>query len=259
MALAQTGATFEYIQQFVQTLFSAPVIALIAVFVVARSPQLVGRITGFDIFGIKLQLEKIDRKIETTTAQVNEVQSKLDNFQQSYLNIARPDKINAPARNLDELTRRLKIEASTLESIDFCLDLLKIDTPHDQILAAAAAIQIRPQSKFFTPVAALLQQAVKAPNLGGIRLRIHYRLVMDLQNIVRIDNQRAARQVDLAQRQMAVGVLQDLERHERSQEDLRKNGARSIVPRIDATLRLIRQPELASKSSAAKARPRRSG
>jgi hypothetical protein len=68
------------------------------------------------------------------------------------------------------------------------------------VLAAAAAIQVRPEPKFFTPLPNFIGKLTDTQNLNGIRMRIVYRLVMALQNIARADNERPEQVVTDAQR-----------------------------------------------------------
>jgi hypothetical protein len=76
---------FNYIQLVVSTAFSPQVIAIAVILLILRSPNIVGRVTNFDFFGLKVQLAEIKQQIATTSEKINEVDEKLNTLQQGYL------------------------------------------------------------------------------------------------------------------------------------------------------------------------------
>jgi hypothetical protein len=233
-----TGSVYDYVHLVISTACSPQILALVVIWLFLRQPELVGRITNLDFFGFKVQLADIKQQIASTNQKLAEVDGKLSTLQESYLKQADTIPIHAPAQDLDSVATLLKNEARTLENIDFAARLLSLDAEPGHVLAAAAAIQVRPEPKFFAPLTDFLCKLAATSNLNGIRMKIVYRLVMGLQNIARADNARGEKLVDDAQRNQASNALTHLKNHPLCQADFESAGARSIIPRIEATLKV---------------------
>lgn len=174
-------------------------------------------------------------KIEDATQKIAEVDSKLNAIQEGYIKHADEIPQHASAADLDMLATRLKREAKTLPNIDFVTDFLTLQSTHEHVYAAAAAIQVRPEPKFFKPLTDFLEKLADTSDLSKMRLKIVYRLVMGVRSITIADNARTEAIVDIALRKQASDALKRLEDHHRCQEDLKSNANKSIVPLIDIT------------------------
>lgn len=230
---------YNYVHLFVSTILSPQVIVAIIILIILRKPEIVARVTNLDFFGFKVQLADIKQQIAATSQKLNEVDGKLSALQEGYLRRADAIPIDAAARSLDNIARLLKSEARTLENIDFAVRLLTLEAEPGHVLAAAAAIQVRPEPKFFVPLVDFISKLAGTANLNGIRMKIVYRLVMGLQNITRADNARQEHVITDAQRAQASEALVRLKNHPLCQADFRSAGPRSIVPRIEATQKAI--------------------
>jgi len=229
---------YDYFKLFIENGISILVFVVVVVTIIIK-PKFLERITSFDAFGVKLQLKDIKESIETTQKEVATIKNQLDNLQEDYIEVSETFDPIAPAAERDKLATSLKRYAAALDNIDFVIEYLDTNQSEDKIFAAACAIQVRPQPKFFPLIVELLEQISKSTQLKNITLKTLYRLVMCLENITRADNSRPEKSVDSKIRINSIKVLNCLKSSSRAQKDLIKNDKKSIVTRIERTIKVI--------------------
>lgn len=229
---------FDYLKLFMENGVSI-IVLIIILTILLKNPKIFERITSFGAFGVEIQLEKIKEKVDSANNEILSIKHQLDSLQTDYLSSAKVFNPNSSAKERDKLASDLKKAASSLDNIDFLLTSLNKTEKETNVFAAACAIQVNPHPKFFKPIVDYLDIVVKEKDLNKLTLKTLYRLVMCIENIARTDNSRNDRHISATDRAIAVNTLQNLKLTERAQQDLSKAGTRSIVTRIDRTIKVL--------------------
>ena len=232
--------TFEHLKFIVETLTSPQVIFIAAIVAIVKfRPKILDRIATLDVAGVKLELRELKETVQQTKAEVEDVSNKLDAVTDQYLETAESFDPLSDAKDIDKVGSNLKSYAASLDNIDFVFEHLNKDADQSHVYGAGCAIQVRPQPKFLEPLANYILMLSASPNLKKIRLRVAYKLVQAMENILRSDNKKPEPVISTTQRTLAKKALDSLKGHRRSRDDHAANGAKSIIARIDRTLNLI--------------------
>ncbi|MFA5327625.1 MAG: hypothetical protein WC384_07530 [Prolixibacteraceae bacterium] len=231
--------SYDYLKLFLENGINIMLFIGVIIIIITK-PKFLQRITSFDAFGVKLQLKDIRESIESTQQNVMSIKKQLDAFQEEFIEQSQEFDPEAPPEDLDDLATDLKRYAAALDNIDFVLNDLKKGSVENKIFAAACAIQVRPQPKFFSPIITLISEINDSINLNGLRLKTLYRLVICVENIARADNSRPRnRIINDETRKQAVEVLSTLKKSTRAKLDSLQNGKKSIGTRIERTIKVI--------------------
>lgn len=230
---------FEQIKFLVETITSPQVIFVIVIVAILKfKPQILERIATLDVAGVKLELRELKSTVIQTQEEIQEFSSKLDAMADQYIETAENFDPLSTAKDIDKVGSQLKSYAASLDNIDFVFDHLSEDADHSLVYAAGCAIQVRPQPKFLDPLVKYIGAVSKSNSLKELRLRVAFKLVQAVENILRSDNKKPEKLLSQEERARASEVLRALRNHKRSQDDHAANGAKSIVTRIDRTLKL---------------------
>lgn len=193
--------------------------------------------------GYELNFRQLEMKVEEQNLKINEQQKEIDSIQKSridlereYLNACGRFDINATGHELDELCTDLKSLAGGLYSLDFLKNEIQVGCPQGNILGVACAIQVRPRYDFLMPITQFISNVSPDPDLKTIRLKVLYRLVMGMENILRIDNKRSSPRLEAQDKTEIRQVLEKLERHESVANDHQSHPRLSLVSRIHRTV-----------------------
>ena len=231
---------FEQVKFLIETLTSPQIVFLLVIFwIVKFRPKVLERIATLDVAGVKLELRELKESVEKTKTEIEGVATRLDLVTEQYVEAAEQFDPLSKAKDIDKVGSDLKSYAASLDNIDFVLEHLELDADQAHVYGAGCAIQVRPQPKFLLPLSAFIADMAQSSNLKNIRLRVAYKLVQAMENILRCDNKKPESILDPDSREKARAALESLKLHQRSQQDFNANGTKSIVTRIERTLKLI--------------------
>jgi len=234
---------FDYLKLFLENGTSILILILIIGLLIAK-PKILERITSFGAFGISFQLEKIKESVDSANNRIMNIKGQLDSLSEEYLKSAKVFDPDSSADERDKLGSALKKAAASLDNIDFVLKYLNKNENEKNVFAAACAIQVNPHPKFFKPILDYLEDILKEKELNHLTLKTLYRFVMCVENITRTDNSRDERYITEEERNSAIQTMNKLKSSKRAQQDLENAGTRSIVTRIDRTIKVLQKTNI---------------
>ncbi len=237
---------FQYFELVINTLFSPQVILLgLVIYLIKYRQDIVDRIKSMKLFGAEIDLEHIEKSIDSAVMKIDHLESKLDHLKDDYINKSKEsfDPI-APAKDLDKLGRELKAIAAALDDIDFVVKYLQIGSDPDVVYAAGCAIQVRPQPKFLNPLLEYITQITADKKLGGIRMRIAFKLLQCLEKIIATDSRRDQQVISAAEIQRTIETIQAFAAHPICDADRPTDGSDGIPLKVE---KLVKKFEAAVK------------
>jgi len=226
---------FQYVELIMNTIFSPQVMLLGLVFYILRYRQdIVARIKSMKIFGAEIDLAHIEKTIDKAVTKIDHLEEKLDGLKDGYINKVREefDPI-APAKDLDKLGTELKAMAAALDDIDFVEKYLHIDAKPDEVYAAGCAIQVRPQPKFLNPLLGYIEEITNDSELGGIRLRIGFKLLQCFEKIIATDGRREDRIIKVGDIEKTIETLKGFASHPICDADRPTDNSDGIPSKVD--------------------------
>jgi hypothetical protein len=233
--MSQDEIMFQYIELAISTIFSPQVMLLALVFyVLVYRPDIVDRIKSMKLFGAEIDLAHIEKSIDQAVTKITHLEDKLDNLKFGYINKSATefDPI-APAKDLDKLGRELKAMAAALDDIDFVVKYLVIGAKPEEVYAAGCAIQVRPQPKFLLPLIDYITALSTDKALGGIRLRIAFKLLQCIEKIITTDGRRDQKVIRFEDIQITQHVLNDFAKHPVCCNDRPSDGSDGIPSKVE--------------------------
>jgi hypothetical protein len=230
---------FQYVELAVNTLFSPQVMLLgLVLYVLIRRQDIVERIKSMKIFGAEIDLAHIEQSIEQAVTKIDHLEEKLDGLKDGYIAKSKEgfDPI-APAKDLDKLGRELKAMAAALDDIDFVVKYLRPGANPDEVYAAGCAIQVRPQPKFLRHLLAYLSGVSDDPELGGIRLRIGFKLLQCVEKIIATDGRREPKVISAVEIAEAEEILKSFAAHPICDADRPTDGSDGIPSKVEKLLK----------------------
>ncbi|WP_169305300.1 hypothetical protein [Coraliomargarita akajimensis] len=186
------------------------------------------------LFGAEIDLGRIEQSIDDAVMKIDHLENKLDSLQDGYVAKFKAgfDPI-APAKDLDKLGTELKAMAAALDDIDFVVTYLRLGSDPDAVYAAGCAIQVRPQPKFLSPLISYITAVSQDDALGGIRLRIAYKLLQCVDKIISTDARREPQLISVEEIQRSITAIQSLAAHPICDADRPANGSDGIPSKVE--------------------------
>ena len=160
----------------------------------------------------------------------------INKSEKEYLSLIEKYNDEMTIRELTNLGRRLKGLGRAMFELDFITDRLKVTESRGIIFGGLCAIQVNPNPKYYDLLIEFLDEVAGDDNLHNIRLRIVYRLVMCVENIIHIDNNRMEAEISSQERAQGISALNNLSENPRCKEDEKLRGKKGIVYRINRVL-----------------------
>ncbi len=230
---------FQYFELAINTLFSPQVMLLgLVLYILIYRQDVVERIKSMKIFGAQIDLAHIEQSIDQAVTKIDHLEEKLDGLKDGYINKSKEeyDPI-APAKDLDKLGRELKAIAAALDDIDFVVKYLHLGANPDEVYAAGCAIQVRPQPKFLDPLLRYLTEISADQALGGIRLRIGFKLLQCVEKIISTDGRRQPTVIGIDEIEKTAAVLKAFAAHPICDADRPVDSTDGIPSKVEKLLK----------------------
>ena len=160
------------------------------------------------------KFRKMEEELQATRAEVEQLKKRYTELEDDYLAECEKFDPEASAAALNRLASSLKGKAKGLASVDFLFNNLSISSPQPVAFGAACAMQVRPAFHTLDAIVSLLSGLAQKPDLGGYRLKTIYRLLMAVDEVVRLNSKNEGIELVSAEqaekiRRMAVLISQN--------------------------------------------------
>lgn len=166
-------------------------------------------------------------------------EKEIDKGEQEYLLLVERYYDGMSTKELDKLSRDLKRLGQSLFDLDFITNRLQAKEDKGIIFGALCAIQVNPNPRYYNNLIDFLNTIAEKPDLYDIRLRIVYRLVMCLENIINLDNYRSYKELSAEKRENGKHALQKLAANPLCLRDDERNGNKGIGNRIQKAVKKL--------------------
>ncbi|WCN15554.1 hypothetical protein GV054_18910 [Marinomonas mediterranea] len=133
------------------------------------------------------KFRKIKEELDATKQEVSLLKHRYSELEDDYLNECKKFDPDASPQVLNKLATSLKGKAKGLSSVDFLFRDLNLNSPQHIAFGAACAMQVRPAFHALDAVTNLLSALAKKPDINGYRLKTIYRLLMAIDEVVRLN------------------------------------------------------------------------
>lgn len=185
---------------------------------------------------IRYDVIELLKVIELNKAQFEQ---EIDKGEQEYLQLVERYYDNMPVKELDKLSRDLKRLGQSLFDLDFITNRLQVTEDKGIVFGALCAIQVNPNPRYYNDLVQFLNKIAENARLHDFRLRIVYRLVMCLENIINLDNYRIHKEINAERRETGKLALQKLAMNSLCRRDDEVNGTKGIGNRIQKTIKKL--------------------
>jgi hypothetical protein len=185
------------------------------------------------------ELKELTKTVKQTQNFVDDLKAQYSSLENAYLATAQAFDTDGPVFDLDELASQLKSLASGLPNLDFMKAFSVSEITQPELYALSCALQVRPQTDLAVPLASILENIAERPDLSNFRLRTLYRSILALENIIRVDDRKLRKTLPTDDRTRIKEALLKLKESPRCVDDYKKYKDKSIVARINKTLKLL--------------------
>lgn len=178
------------------------------------------------------KFRELKEAVVATQKELDQLKSTYLEMEKDFLKSCAEFNPDAPATELDKLASKLKAKAKGLTSIDFLFSNLAESSDQAEVFGAACALHVRPQFHAVDAVIGLMDELSKTSDLRRFRLKTIYRLLMAVDEIVKLDNRNDDGLLTDEQRSGIVRVLGQLQSHQRCLNDDTSHYAAKIVAKL---------------------------
>ena len=170
--------------------------------------------------------------VDATQKELDLLKATYHEMEKDFLKTCAEFNPDAPATELNRLASKLKAKAKGLTSIDFLFSNLANSSNQAEVFGAACALHVRPQFHAIDGVISLIDALSKTSDLRGFRLKTIYRLLMAVDEIVKLDTRNDDGLLSNEQRREVVRVLSQLQSHHRCITDDTSQYAAKIIAKL---------------------------
>ncbi|WP_417361268.1 hypothetical protein [Gallaecimonas pentaromativorans] len=178
------------------------------------------------------KFRELKEAVVATQKELDQLKSIYLKMEKDFLMTCSEFNPDAPATELNRLASNLKAKAKGLTSIDFLFSNLANSSNQAEVFGAACALHVRPQFHAIDAVIDLIDTLSKTEDLRGFRLKTIYRLLMAVDEIVKLDTRNKDGLLTDEQRGGVVRVLGQLQSHRRCIGDDTSQYAATIVAKL---------------------------
>lgn len=178
------------------------------------------------------KFRELKEAVVATQKELDQLKSTYLEMEKDFLKTCAEFNPDAPATELNKLASKLKAKAKGLTSIDFLFSNLADSSNQAEVFGAACALHVRPQFHAIDGVINLIDALSKTVDLRGFRLKTIYRLLMAVDEIVKLDTRNDDGLLTDEQRRGIARVLGQLQSHQRCITDDTSQYAAKIVAKL---------------------------
>ncbi|WP_222840461.1 hypothetical protein [Aeromonas hydrophila] len=178
------------------------------------------------------KFRELKEAVDATQKELDQLKSTYLEMEKDFLKTCAEFSPDASAAELNKLASRLKAKAKGLTSIDFLFSNLAETSNQAEVFGAACALHVRPQFHAIDGVISLIDALSKTADLRGFRLKTIYRLLMAVDEIVKLDTRNDDGLLTDEQRKGIARALEQLQSHQRCITDDTSQYAAKIVAKL---------------------------
>lgn len=212
-------------------LFKLDIIGM-SLLVLAIIPWASSWIESIKIGNFEAKFRELKEAVDATQKELDKLKSTYLEMEQDFLKACSEFNPDADKIELDKLASKLKAKAKGLISIDFLFSNLVSSSNQSEIFGAACALHVRPQFHAINSVISLIDVLSNTVDLRGFRLKTIYRLLMAVDEIVKLDTRNNNGLLADEQRRNIARVLGRLHSHPKCISDDTSKYAAKIVAKL---------------------------
>lgn len=159
------------------------------------------------------------KDVDETRREVDTLKAAYQAMDTDYLAACAEFDPEASPSQLNDLASRLKARARGLRAIEFLFQGIDSEKDEGRVFGAACALHVRPQFEAIAGVTALIDKLASDVNLMRFRLKTVYRLLMAVDEIVKLDQRNKGTLLNEEQRTLITAALERMRTHSRCASD----------------------------------------
>lgn len=191
----------------------------LALFAIAIIPWASSWLESIKVGDFEAKFRELKEAVDATQKQLDQLKSTYLEMEKDFLATCAEFDPDATATVLNKLASKLKAKAKGLASIDFIFSDIAASSDQSLVFGAACALHVRPQFHAIDGVVSLIDAISKTSNLRGFRLKTIYRLLMAVDEIVKLDTRNNDGLLSSDQRHRIDKVLVQLAAHPKCMKD----------------------------------------
>lgn len=200
--------------------------------VLAAVPWASSWLESIKVGNFEAKFRELKEAVDATQKELDQLKATYQEMEKDFLKTCAEFDPDAPAAELNKLASKLKAKAKGLTSIDFIFANLAGSANQAEVFGAACALHVRPQFHAIDGVIELLDALSRTADLRGFRLKTIYRLLMAVDEIVKLDTRNDDGLLTDEQRRGIGRVLGQLQSHPRCSADDTGQYAAKIVAKL---------------------------
>lgn len=157
------------------------------------------------------KFRELQESVDATRKELRQLKATYSEMEAEFLLACAKFDPEASSTQLNKLASELKAKAKGLASIDFIFSDLATTSDQSRAFGAACALQVRPQFHAIDGVVGLLDALSQSEDLNGFRPKTVYRLLMAVDEIVKLDSRTAEGLLSEQQRRDVGRVMRQIE------------------------------------------------
>jgi len=133
------------------------------------------------------KFRELKEAVDATQKQLDQLKSTYIKMEKDFLETCAEFDVDASATELNKLASKLKAKAKGLASIDFIFSDIVNTSDEGLVFGAACALHVRPQFQAIDGIIRLLDAISNTNDLRDFRLKTIYRLLMAVDEIIKLD------------------------------------------------------------------------
>jgi len=204
----------------------------LALFTLAIVPWASAWLESIKIGDFEAKFRELREAVDATQKELHHLKSTYLEMENDFLETCAEFDADAPATELNKLASKLKAKAKGLASIDFIFTDLASSSDQSLAFGAACALHVRPQFHAIDGIVGLIDAMSKTSDVRGFRLKTIYRLLMAVDEIVKLDTRNNDGLLSADQRQNIVKALGQIAAHPICVNDDTATYAKRIVAKL---------------------------
>lgn len=178
------------------------------------------------------RFKDLQETLDETREELVELKSMYQSLDDDFLALSNEFDDKSSASDLQKLASQLKAKAKGLGSIDFLVESLGSDAKQSFVFAVACALQVRPQFHAVDNLMACLNGLCKYDDLNGFRLITVYRLVIAVDELIKLNNRANESLFSDKQLSSLSKVLTRISEHPRCMNDDVAKKAKGLLKKL---------------------------
>lgn len=205
----------------------------LAIFGIATLPWISRWLKSIKVGDFEAEFRELKAVVEATQNELDQLKLTYQEMEVDFIKSCKDFDPEASSTELNQLATNLKAKAKGLISIDFIFKDLVNSSDEALIFGAACALSVRPQFHAIDKILDLFLILSESPDMRGVRLKTIYRLLMALDEIIKLDYRNRKDLLTDEQRERIKDILIKIKKHPKCLNDDTATYANRIILKIN--------------------------